>query len=97
MSSLSHERLVPFLTFPSSQCQVSARPLGLRLNLADDVTLAGPGFHTSAENSSGIGKGLDAKHITPANHGGEKASLPNEVEDCIADNMASYEYLRRFV
>ncbi|KDE06617.1 hypothetical protein MVLG_03113 [Microbotryum lychnidis-dioicae p1A1 Lamole] len=59
-----------------------------------------PGFHTSAEASKGVGKGLSKDHITPSNHGtpnGVTPKFPDDVMECIVANMEDYEYLRGFV
>ncbi|SCZ99579.1 BZ3500_MvSof-1268-A1-R1_Chr3-1g06118 [Microbotryum saponariae] len=59
-----------------------------------------PGFHTSAEASKGVGKGLSKDHITPSNHGtpnGETPKFPDDVVECIVANTEDYEYLRGFV
>lgn len=62
-----------------------------------------PGFHTSAENSTGVGKGLKSDHVTPGNHsrvGSSKdrqVDIPKIVEETIAANMEDYEYLKEFV
>ncbi|SCV71217.1 BQ2448_2805 [Microbotryum intermedium] len=59
-----------------------------------------PGFHTSAESSRGVGKGLSKDHITPSNHGtpnGEAPKFPDDVLECIIANMEDYDYLKSFV
>lgn len=60
-----------------------------------------PGWHDSAQASTGVGQGLKDHHITPANHSkDEKAPKPEHpeiVKDCIAANMADYTYLKQFV
>ncbi|KAK4049097.1 hypothetical protein OIO90_005567 [Microbotryomycetes sp. JL221] len=60
-----------------------------------------PGWHTSAENSTGVGQGLSDKHITPENHqtnnGSIKRELPDIVKQTIEENKPYYEYLKQFV
>lgn len=60
-----------------------------------------PGWHDSAQNSTGINAGLDENHITKANHAKKpsdaQVELPEVVKKCIEDNMADYEYLKTFV
>ncbi|KAM0752296.1 hypothetical protein T439DRAFT_300045 [Meredithblackwellia eburnea MCA 4105] len=56
------------------------------------------GFHTAAENSTGVGKGLKEEHCTrhESPEAKEKPALPEEVLKAIEDNMADYNYLKRF-
>ncbi|KAJ7761921.1 hypothetical protein DFH07DRAFT_413568 [Mycena maculata] len=61
-----------------------------------------PGFHTAAENSQGIGRGVKEKYKTLYNYavngkGSSPPDLPEDVRKCIADNMADYNYLLSFV
>ncbi|KAM0787784.1 hypothetical protein ACM66B_003839 [Microbotryomycetes sp. NB124-2] len=59
-----------------------------------------PGWHTSAENSTGVGQGLSDKHITPSNHGKqekEQKEMPEIVRQTIEANREHYEYLKKFV
>lgn len=57
------------------------------------------GFHTCAEQSTGMGKGLKAEHLTPSNHTSSKKSPPHPpiVLETIEANMDDYHYLSSFV
>ncbi|ORY92928.1 hypothetical protein BCR35DRAFT_320083 [Leucosporidium creatinivorum] len=60
-----------------------------------------PGWHESAQASTGMGKGLKDHHITPSNHASgtdsPKPDHPQIVKDAIEANIADYEYLKKFV
>jgi hypothetical protein len=57
-----------------------------------------PGFHSAAEGSTGVGKGVKDELKTKCNYEEEKKPEHSDiVKKCIADNMGHYEYLQNFV
>lgn len=74
----------------------------IQLKGANWLSAKWPGWHSTAENSKGIGKGVKDELRTPCNYSSPSKqstseAMPEEVQKCIEDNEEDFQHLMGFV